>query len=106
MEVPDIIYIKTNEGWLFLAAFLDLYSRKIVGWNMSPSLDTQLILSAFQLALLNRQAGPTCSSIPTAAFNMPQATTAGSWPAPHWSLPWAAKAIAKITPSWKASGVR
>jgi putative transposase len=53
--VADITYIKTNEGWLFLAAILDLYSRKIVGWNMSPWLDTQLILSALQMALLNRQ---------------------------------------------------
>jgi transposase InsO family protein len=53
--VADITYIKTKEGWLFLAAILDLYSRKIVGWNMSPWLDTQLILKALQMALLNRQ---------------------------------------------------
>lgn len=53
--VADITYIKTKEGWLFLAAILDLYSRKIVGWNMSPFLDTQLILKALQMALLSRQ---------------------------------------------------
>ena len=53
--VADITYIKTKEGWLFLAAILDLYSRKIVGWNMSPFLDTQLILKALQMALLTRQ---------------------------------------------------
>jgi putative transposase len=56
--VADITYIKTGEGWLFLAAILDLYSRKIVGWNMSPSLDTQLILKALQMALLTRQPPP------------------------------------------------
>jgi transposase InsO family protein len=53
--VADITYIPTKEGWLFLAAILDLYSRKIVGWNMSPRLDTQLILNALQMALLTRQ---------------------------------------------------
>jgi len=53
--VADITYIKTKEGWLFLAAILDLYSRKIVGWNMGPWLDTQLILKALQMALFNRQ---------------------------------------------------
>jgi transposase InsO family protein len=53
--VADITYIKTGEGWLFLAAILDLYSRKIVGWNMSPLLDTPLILKALQMALLARQ---------------------------------------------------
>lgn len=53
--VADITYIKTGEGWLFLAAILDLYSRKIVGWNMSPLLDSQLVLKALQIALLTRQ---------------------------------------------------
>jgi putative transposase len=53
--VADITYIPTQEGWFYLAAILDLYSRKIVGWNMSPHLDTQLILKALQMALLIRQ---------------------------------------------------
>jgi putative transposase len=53
--VADITYIKTKEGWLFLAAILDLYSRKVVGWNMSSLLDTQLVLNALQMALLTRQ---------------------------------------------------
>jgi len=50
----DITYIDTKEGWLYLAAILDLYSRKIVGWAMSPRLDTVLILKAFGMALLHR----------------------------------------------------
>jgi putative transposase len=53
--VADITYIKTAEGWLFLAAVLDLYSRKIVGWAMSPWIDTTLILKALQMALLTRR---------------------------------------------------
>ena len=53
--VADITYIKTAEGWLFLAAILDLYSRRIVGWAMSPWIDTTLILKALQMALSTRR---------------------------------------------------
>jgi transposase InsO family protein len=56
--VGDITYIRTPEGWLFLAAILDLYSRKIVGWSMSPWIDTNLILAALQMALARHPAPP------------------------------------------------
>jgi putative transposase len=52
--VADITYIETKEGWLYLAAILDLYSRKIVGWAMSERIDTVLILKALAMALLHR----------------------------------------------------
>jgi len=52
--VADITYIHTGEGWLFLAAILDLYSRKIVGWAMSQHNDTPLVLQALAMALLQR----------------------------------------------------
>jgi putative transposase len=51
----DITYIKTQEGWLFLAGILDLYSRKIVGWAMSEQINTPLTLKALDMALLHRQ---------------------------------------------------
>ena len=54
--VADITYIETAEGWLYLAAILDLYSRKIVGWAMSERVDTTLILKALAMALLHRNA--------------------------------------------------
>lgn len=54
--VADITYIETAEGWLYLAAILDLYSRKIVGWAMSERIDTTLILKALTMALLHRNA--------------------------------------------------
>ena len=55
----DITYIRTPEGWLYLAAIMDLHSRKIVGWSMSPWIDTALILSALQMALTrHRPNGP------------------------------------------------
>src|SRR5258708_1088798 len=53
--VADITYIETQEGWLYLAAILDLYSRKIVGWAMSERIDTVLVLKALAMALLHRR---------------------------------------------------
>lgn len=53
--VADITYIQTKEGWLYLAAILDLYSRKIVGWAMSERIDTVLVLNALAMALLHRR---------------------------------------------------
>ena len=52
--VADITYIETKEGWLYLAAILDLYSRKIVGWAMSERIDSTLVLNALAMALLHR----------------------------------------------------
>lgn len=56
--VADITYIQTRQGWLYLAAILDLYSRKIVGWAMSESIDTALVLDALTMALLHRNPPP------------------------------------------------
>ena len=53
--VGDITYIETQEGWLYLAAILDRYSRKIVGWAMSERIDTALVLKALAMALLHRR---------------------------------------------------
>jgi len=52
--VADITYIQTQEGWLYLAAILDLHRRRIVGWAMSPRIDTTLVLKALGMALLLR----------------------------------------------------
>lgn len=52
--VADITYIETRENWLYLAAIMDLYSRKVVGWAMSERIDTVLVLKALGMALLHR----------------------------------------------------
>jgi len=49
--LADITYVATAEGWLYLAAVLDLYSRRIVGWSMQPTLNRKLVLSALDMAL-------------------------------------------------------
>ena len=53
--LADITYIATGEGWLYLAAILDLYARRIVGWAMSDRMTSDLSISALQMALLKRQ---------------------------------------------------
>ena len=53
--VADITYIETKENWLYLAAIMDLYSRKVVGWAMSERIDTVLVLKALGMALLHRR---------------------------------------------------
>src|SRR5262249_53941531 len=52
--VTDITYIPTGEGWLYLAAILDLYSRRVVGWSMSERITRQLPLAALSMALATR----------------------------------------------------
>jgi transposase InsO family protein len=56
--VADITYVQTQEGWLFVAAILDRFSRKVVGWAMSERIDTALVLNALAMALLHRQPQP------------------------------------------------
>lgn len=56
--VSDFTYIDTDEGWLYLAAVLDLYSRKVVGWAMAEQMDSDLVESAFRMALLGRRPAP------------------------------------------------
>ena len=48
----DITDIRTDEGWLYLAVLLDLYSRRVVGWQMSARIDRQLLCDALQAAIL------------------------------------------------------
>ncbi|ADE12565.1 IS3 family transposase [Sideroxydans lithotrophicus] len=53
--VGDMTYIRTRQGWLYLAILLDLYSRRVVGWSMSDRPDLALILNALDMALEQRQ---------------------------------------------------
>jgi len=53
--VADITYIRTRSGWLYLAAVLDLYSRKIVGWAMAPTMPAELVCAALQMAIAQRR---------------------------------------------------
>lgn len=52
--VQDITYLRTVEGWLYLAGVLDLHSRRLIGWSMQETLETRLPLAALDMALKRR----------------------------------------------------
>lgn len=54
----DITYIRTYEGWMYLAVVMDMYSRQIVGWAMRPTMTTDLALQALLAAVWRRKPGP------------------------------------------------
>ena len=56
--LSDVTYIRTREGWLYLAAVLELYSRAVVGWSMNKTLDSQLAMNALDMAIRRRGTGP------------------------------------------------
>jgi putative transposase len=54
----DITYVRTSEGWLYLAVVIDLFSRRVVGWSMQPTLHTDIVLSALTMAVGQRLPEP------------------------------------------------
>jgi len=55
--VGDLTYIATDEGWLFLAVVIDLFSRKVVGWSMRPDMQRNLVIDALEMAWFKRNPG-------------------------------------------------
>ncbi|MCP5135372.1 MAG: IS3 family transposase [Gammaproteobacteria bacterium] len=53
--VTDITYLRTWQGWLYLAVVIDLYSRKVVGWSMKPTLAKELVVDALLMAVWRRR---------------------------------------------------
>ena len=53
--VTDITYIRTHEGWLYLAVVIDLYARRVVGWSMQSRMHMDLVLSAVLMAVWRRK---------------------------------------------------
>jgi putative transposase len=51
----DITYIATEEGWLYLAVVIDLFSRQVVGWSMRPDMRSNLVIDALEMALYQRR---------------------------------------------------
>jgi putative transposase len=52
--IADFTYIWTAQGWLYVAAVIDLYSRRVVGWSMSPTMTSQLVTDALIMAIWRR----------------------------------------------------
>lgn len=55
--VTDITYVPTAEGWLYLCIFMDLFSRRVVGWAMSERMGSELVVSALSMAVGQRRPG-------------------------------------------------
>ena len=51
----DITYIATDEGWLYLAVVIELFSRKVVGWSMQPHMERSLVMDALEMAWQQRR---------------------------------------------------
>ena len=53
--VSDITYIRTDAGWLYLAAVIDLFNREVVGWSMGDKIDRHLVIMATKMAVWRRK---------------------------------------------------
>lgn len=56
--VGDITYVATDEGWIYLATWIDLWSRKIVGWSMDSRMTADLVINAFRMGVFRRKGAP------------------------------------------------
>ena len=56
--VSDITYIPTEEGWMYLCTFIDLFSRKVVGWAMSARITADLVVDAFRMGIFRQKRAP------------------------------------------------
>ena len=72
--VTDITYLWTQEGWLYLAVILDLFSRAVVGWALSTQITRELTLQALTMALGRRRPRRACSITRIAAASTRAAT--------------------------------
>jgi transposase InsO family protein len=102
--LADITYLRTWEGWLYLAAVQDAYSRRIVGWAMADHLRTELVTDALEMALTRRRPGPGLvhHSDPGQPIRVarvrPTSTRRGCRP-----IRWAREETVSTTPSPRAS---
>jgi putative transposase len=77
----DITYIKTWDGWAYLATVIDLHSRAVVGWAIADHMRTDLVTAALDMALTHRAHRPVSSSTATAEPNTPHESS------PNTALP-------------------
>jgi putative transposase len=84
--VGDITYIATEEGLLFLAVVLDLFSRKVVGWSMQPDMRRSLVLDALDMACLGRNPGKLAGLILHSDRGCQYASEDFAKALEHWSI--------------------
>ena len=105
--VADITYLRTWEGWLYLAAVQDAYSRRIVGWSMADHMRAELVVDALQMALHRRRPAPGLIHHSDQGIAVRLAGASARTPAtPASPSRWAPKAAPTTTPSPRASSRR
>ena len=90
--VADLTYIAIATGFVYLAAILDAWSRRVVGYAISRSLDARLPLAALKSALRTRNLPRDACTTPTVARSTRPRSTASSWPTMASSARWAGAA--------------
>ena len=99
----DITYIPMASGLLYLAAIMDWYSRYVVAWNLSNTLDAQFCVEALEEAL--EKGGRTCST-PTKGVSSPARPSLGAWTGRESESVWTGKGATATTSSWRGCGGR
>jgi transposase InsO family protein len=64
LRVADFTYIWTAEGWLYVSAVIDLFSRRVVGWSMNANMTAQLVADALLMAVWRRGKAPQLPNLP------------------------------------------
>lgn len=75
--IADCTYIWTAQGWLYVAAVVDLYSRRVVGWSMSTSMAAQLVTDALIMAIWLAASLTACCTTPTKAASIRPSSSRG-----------------------------
>jgi transposase InsO family protein len=73
--IADVTYLRSWEGWLYLAAVQDAYSRRIVGWSMADHMRSELVVDALEMAVARRRPAP-------GLIHHSDSETAGVWLGP------------------------
>ena len=100
--IGDITEHWTNEGKLYLCAFKDVHSNRIVGYSIDSRMKSQLAVTALNNAVARRGDVAGCVSTPTEGRNSGAGNSCRPWAVTTWSDRWAESARAATTPPWRA----
>ena len=102
--VADITYVRSREGFMYLAFVLDVCSRRVVGWSMATHLRTELVVDALRMAIARRKPAPGLwCTIQTAGYSTPRCLSERSSRMKGWYRRWVGWARHTTTPWLRAS---
>ena len=99
--VADITYVRSKEGFVYLAFILDACSRRVVGWSMATHLRTELVIDALQMAIARRKPAPgLVHHSDRGVLSTPLCPSANAWKTRGFSLRWA-RSAPPTTTRWR-----